>query len=65
MVLVPAKVPSYWTLDFSAEYDFAKNCRLLAGVSNLTDEQYYSRVFGSRIEPAPRLNGYAGVSIGF
>ena len=64
-VLVPAKVPAYWTLDFSAEYYFAKNCRLLAGVSNLTDENYYSRVFGSRIEPAPRLNGYAGVSIGF
>lgn len=64
-VLVPAKVPAYFTLDFSAEYYFAKNCRLLAGVSNLTDEQYYSRVFGSRIEPAPRLNGYAGVSIGF
>ncbi len=64
-VLVPAKVPAYWTLDFSAEYYFAKNCRILAGVSNLTDERYYSRVFGSRIEPAPALNGYAGVSIGF
>lgn len=64
-VLVPAKVPAYFTLDFAAEYYFAKNCRLLAGVSNLTDERYYSRVFGSRIEPAPALNGYAGVSIGF
>ena len=64
-VLVPAKVPAYWTLDFAAEYYFAKNCRLLGGVSNLTDEHYYSRVFGSRIEPAPALNGYAGVSIGF
>ena len=64
-VLVPAKVPAYFTIDFAAEYYLAKNCRLLAGVSNLTDEKYYSRVFGSRIEPAPRLNGYAGVSIGF
>ncbi|HEY1582202.1 MAG TPA: TonB-dependent receptor [Chthoniobacterales bacterium] len=64
-VLVPAKIPAYFTLDFSAEYYFAKNCRLLAGVSNLTDERYYSRVFGSRIEPAPALNGYAGISIGF
>lgn len=64
-VLVPAKIPAYFTIDFAAEYYFAKHCRLLAGVSNLTDEKYYSRVFGSRIEPAPRLNGYAGVSIGF
>ena len=64
-VLVPAKIPAYWTLDFAAEYYFAKNCRVLAGVSNLTNEKYYSRVFGSRIEPAPRINGYAGVSIGF
>jgi Fe(3+) dicitrate transport protein len=64
-VLVPAKIPAYFTLDFAAEYHFAKNCRLLAGVSNLTNQQYYSRVFGSRIEPAPRLNGYGGVSIGF
>ena len=64
-VFVPAKVPSYFTIDFSAEYYLAKHVRLLAGVSNLTDEKYYSRVFGSRIEPAPRINGYAGVSIGF
>ena len=64
-VLVPAKVPAYFQIDFSAEYYLSKHCRLLAGVTNLTDEKYYSRVFGSRIEPAPRLNGYAGVSIGF
>jgi len=64
-VLVPAKIPAYWTLDFSAEYYITKNCRVLAGVSNLTDQRYYSRVFGSRIEPAPGLNGYGGISIGF
>ena len=55
----------YWTLDFSAEYYITKNCRVMAGVSNLTDQRYYSRVFGSRIEPAPGLNGYGGISIGF
>ncbi len=64
-VLVPAKVPSYWTLDFSAEYYLTKNFRIIAGVSNLTDERYYSRVFGSRIEPAPALNGYGGVGFTF
>ena len=33
-VLVPAKIPAYWTLDFSAEYYITKNCRVMAGVSN-------------------------------
>ncbi|HEY2799791.1 MAG TPA: TonB-dependent receptor plug domain-containing protein [Chthoniobacterales bacterium] len=64
-VLVPAKIPAFFTIDFSAEYYLSKNCRLIAGVSNLTNQRYYSRVFGSRIEPAPALNGYAGISIGF
>lgn len=64
-VLVPAKIPSYFTLDFSAEYYITPHCRLLAGVSNLTDEKYYSRVFSSRIEPAPGITGYGGFSIGF
>lgn len=65
VVTVPARIPAYWTLDFSAEYYVSKNCRLIAGVSNLTDQRYYSRVFGNLIEPAPGLNGYAGFSIGF
>jgi Fe(3+) dicitrate transport protein len=64
-VLVPAKLPSYWTLDFGAEYYVTKHMRLLGGVSNLTDENYYSRVFSSRIEPAPRRTGYAGLSVEF
>jgi Fe(3+) dicitrate transport protein len=64
-VLVPAKLPSYWTLDFGAEYYVTKHVRLLGGVSNLTDENYYSRVFSSRIEPAPRRAGYAGLSVEF
>ena len=37
-VLVPAKVPAYFQIDFSAEYYIASYCRLLAGVTNLTDE---------------------------
>jgi len=39
--------------------------RLIAGISNLTDEKYYDRVFASGIEPAPRRSGYAGVSLAF
>ena len=63
--VVPAKVPGYYTIDFSAEYYVTKNCRILGGVSNLTDNKYYDRVFSSRIEPAPGITGYGGVSIGF
>ena len=65
LVLVPAIIPAYWTLDFAAEYYITKNFRILAGVSNITDERYYSRVFSSRIEPAPARTGYAGLSFGF
>lgn len=64
-VLVPAKVPAYWSLDFAAEYYITSHCRLLAGMSNLTDERYYSRVFSSRIEPVPGRTGYAGISLSF
>jgi hypothetical protein len=40
--------------------------RLIAGISNLADEQYYSRVFfDGSIEPAPGRSGYAGVSVEF
>ena len=63
--MVPAKVPAYYTIDVSGEYYFRPHCRFLAGVSNLTDNKYYDRVFSSRIEPAPGITGYGGVSIGF
>jgi len=39
---------------------------VFGGISNLTDEKYYSRVFfNGSIEPAPQLSGYAGVSLKF
>ena len=65
VIAVPAVIPAYWTLDFAAEYYITKNFRILGGVSNLTHERYYSRVFSSRIEPAPARTAYAGLSVGF
>jgi Fe(3+) dicitrate transport protein len=38
MILVPAIIPSYWTLNLAGEYYLAKNCRLIGGISNLTDQ---------------------------
>jgi Fe(3+) dicitrate transport protein len=64
--LVPAVIPAYTVFNFSSEWYLTKNVRLIAGVSNLTDEKYYSRVFlNGLIEPAPRRTGYAGVSVEF
>jgi Fe(3+) dicitrate transport protein len=62
----PVKIPSYWVLNVSGDYYITKNIRLIAGISNLADEKYYSRVFfNGLIEPAPRRSGYAGVSLEF
>jgi Fe(3+) dicitrate transport protein len=66
VVTVPAIIPSYKVLNFSGEWYLTKNVRLIAGVSNLSDEKYYSRTFlTGLIEPAPRLTGYAGLSVEF
>jgi len=60
----PALIPTYTVLDLAADYTFANHWRLLAGVSNLTDRRYYSRVFlaGGLLEPAEALAAYAGVA---
>ena len=61
--LVPAVIPAYTVFNFSSEWYLTKNVRLIAGVSNLADEKYYSRVFlNGLIEPAPRRTGYADAS---
>jgi len=62
----PAKIPSYWVLNLAGDYYLTRNIRLIAGISNVADEKYYSRVFfNGLIEPAPRRSGYAGVSLEF
>jgi Fe(3+) dicitrate transport protein len=61
---MPAQIPSYTVVDFSGEYKFAKHWRVLGGISNLTNLEYYSRVFisGGRIEPALSRQFYAGIA---
>ncbi|MEN3369334.1 MAG: Fe(3+) dicitrate transport protein [Verrucomicrobiota bacterium] len=66
VVSVPAVIPSYKVFNLSTEWYLTKNVRLIAGVSNLFDEEYYSRAFlTGLIDPAPRRTGYAGVSVEF
>jgi Fe(3+) dicitrate transport protein len=61
---MPAQIPAYTVVDFSGEYKFANHWRVLGGISNLTDREYYSRVFisGGRIEPALSRQFYAGIA---
>ena len=66
VILVPAKIPSYKVFNLSGEYYLTHNVRLFAGISNLFNEKYYSRVFlNGLIDPAPRRSGYGGISVDF
>ena len=60
----PARIPAYTIADFSGEYEFGGHWRVLGGISNLTDQRYYSRVFISRgmLEPALGRQFYAGIA---
>lgn len=61
---MPARIPAYTVVDLSGEYKFAGHWRVLGGISNLTNLEYYSRVFisGGRIEPALGRQFYLGVA---
>jgi Fe(3+) dicitrate transport protein len=58
-------IPPYKVFNLSGDLYITKYLRLIAGISNLTDEKYYNRVFANGIEPAPRRSGYAGISLSF
>jgi Fe(3+) dicitrate transport protein len=63
---IPAAIPSYVVLNLAGDWKITKNLKLIAGISNLADEKYYSRVFfNGSIEPAPQRAGYAGLSLTF
>lgn len=62
----PAKIEAYKVFDLSGDWHINKYRRLIAGISNLANEKYYSRVFlNGLIQPAPRRSGYAGLSLEF
>lgn len=63
----PARIPTYTVADFSGEYCVFGGLRVLAGISNLTNRHYYSRVFISRgqLEPARDRTFYAGLGYDF
>jgi Fe(3+) dicitrate transport protein len=58
-------VPAYNVWDLTAEVRVHENLRLLAGINNLFDEDYFSRVRGDGIDPANGRNFYVGASLEF
>jgi Fe(3+) dicitrate transport protein len=63
----PARIPAYTVLDLSADYVIAGHFRVLAGISNLGNRRYYSRVFlfGGMLEPARERAAYGGLAYDF
>lgn len=59
---VPAQIPSHTVFDLSGEYRFNPHWRVLGGISNLGDRQYYARAFQTGLEPANRRTWYGGIS---
>jgi len=59
-------VPAYAVWDLTAEWRVPHSpVRLVAGVNNVFDEDYYSRVRPDGIDPAPRRNFYLGAALEF
>lgn len=58
-------IPSFMVWDLTAEWKIHKHVHLLAGINNLFDESYYSRVVANGIDPAYGRNFYVGASLKF
>ncbi len=60
------RVPAHAVWDLTAEWRVPGTAiRVIGGVNNLFDEDYYSRVRADGIDPAPRRHGYLGAAIEF
>ncbi|WP_395344974.1 TonB-dependent receptor family protein [Ningiella sp. W23] len=57
---IDALIPAYEVLDLSTEYEINASWSVYAGINNLLDENYYSRVRNDGIEPAAERTYYAG-----
>ncbi|NJK90407.1 MAG: TonB-dependent receptor [Blastochloris sp.] len=60
------EIPAYGVWDLTAEVAVYRDyVKLLGGINNLFDEDYFSRVRTDGIEPAARRNFYVGVNLSF
>ena len=53
--------PTPWSL--VSDWQVTSRLKLLAGISNLTDRQYYNRVWQTGLEPAYGRTWYAGFEL--
>ena len=60
---LPACIPAYTVLDLASDWQLNHHVTLLAGVSNLTNRQYYDRVWQTGLEPALGRSWYTGVRL--
>lgn len=58
-------IPGYMTWDLTAEVPVTKYLTLMAGINNVFDESYYSRVRNDGIDPGYGRNFYVGGSVNF
>ncbi|MCX7915218.1 MAG: TonB-dependent receptor, partial [Verrucomicrobiae bacterium] len=59
-----ATIPAYGVWDLSGEWTlWRNNVTILAGINNLFDEDYYSRVRSDGIEPALRRTYFVGFRV--
>jgi Fe(3+) dicitrate transport protein len=63
--LIEAEVPAYSVVDLSLDLPISSQFTLLAGIGNVLDERYYSRVRSDGIEPAQDRSYYVGLSLKF
>jgi Fe(3+) dicitrate transport protein len=61
--LLPAEIPAHHVLDLALEWPLGRGLALLAGINNLTDETYYSRIRSDGIDPAPSRTTYLGLKL--
>jgi len=64
----PARaLPAHAVIDLTAEWRLPGHLplRLIGGLNNVLDEDYYSRIRNDGIDPAPRRNFYFGAALEF
>ena len=62
---LPARIPAYTVIDVAGDWQLDPHVHLLAGISNLADRHYFSRVWRTGLEPAEGRCWYTGISLSF
>lgn len=59
-------IPGYMVWDLTAEVElWTDHLKVIAGLNNVFDEDYYSRIRSNGVDPAIGRNGYVGLSLAY